>query len=213
VPRSQPGFAVLEPWEGPPPPEPPHQPWLSVAYGERGRCRVDTVVIHATAGHTSAGAMSRTLGQHDASWHVLIPHPGEKGHGQYAWRVVPDDCEAWHVRDRAKFSAPQEGWWPFPLRRPDVNSRSVGIEIVNLADGKDKYSEWQYRELAGYINYWRGRLPIRYVVTHAFLDPDRRTDPGPAFDWDHLLALLRHPLDRGGVQPRSHGTPGHRPSR
>jgi hypothetical protein len=49
------------------------------------------VVIHATAGHSSAGAMSVTLGAHRASWHILIPHPGEKGHGQYAWRVAPAD--------------------------------------------------------------------------------------------------------------------------
>lgn len=42
--------------------------------------RIRTFVIHATAGSSSAGAMS-VLFNHSASWHWLIPDENEQEHG------------------------------------------------------------------------------------------------------------------------------------
>jgi N-acetylmuramoyl-L-alanine amidase len=67
-----------------------------------------------------------------------------------------------------------------------VNSRSIGIELVNL--GEEPFAEPQMaaldRLLAGMLA--RHGLAPSAVIGHSDLAPDRKRDPGPRFDWRRL---------------------------
>ncbi|MEL7210761.1 MAG: hypothetical protein AAGK32_21410, partial [Actinomycetota bacterium] len=60
------------------------------------------------------------------------------------------------------------------------------IEIVNRITGThDPYSDWQVEMTVQIVRYAWAKYPnLRHVVSHAKLDPERRSDPGPLFPWD-----------------------------
>lgn len=145
---------------------------------------VTTLVVHATAGSSSAGAVSVMKKTTDpASFHWLVPDEDEIQHGQFVWACVPEALAAWHVRNAA---------W-----HPDVNSGlkkvnhwSLGIEVVNLQKN-DSFSTWQLEATARVARYCWAKYPnLTDVVSHAKLDSARRTDPGVQFDWDKFKNLV-----------------------
>lgn len=178
---------LLPEWKGPAAPFPAFKWWRSPdksyrhtrrpAYAPQG---IDTIVIHATAGGSSAGAMSVTQ-KGTASWHLLVPDEDEPGHGEYAYRCVPDSGAAWHVLSKCKH--PADG-------RTNINDRSMGVEVVNWQDGKDTFSDWQLRITAQWVRYCWSVLGCKYLYTHAFLDPGRKSDPGGMFDWDKFMSYV-----------------------
>jgi N-acetylmuramoyl-L-alanine amidase len=72
----------------------------------------------------------------------------------------------------------------------DINSRSVGIEIVNPGhDGG--YPDFPHRQIAAAIALCRDilkRRPMRAdrVVAHSDVAPSRKQDPGEKFPWRQL---------------------------
>ena len=71
------------------------------------------------------------------------------------------------------------------------NDFSIGIEL----EGEDEtpYTEKQYQVLAKLIAVLREAYPAigdDAVVGHCDVAPGRKTDPGLAFDWQHLNQLL-----------------------
>ena len=68
------------------------------------------------------------------------------------------------------------------------NDFSIGVEL----EGTDElpYEACQYRVLARLIRALRRRYPIGELAGHADIAPGRKTDPGPAFDWTRLRALV-----------------------
>jgi AmpD protein len=72
--------------------------------------------------------------------------------------------------------------------RPRCNDFSIGIEL----EGTDTrpYTARQYARLARLVQALRHRYPIADVVGHSDVAPGRKTDPGAAFDWSRLHALL-----------------------
>ncbi|HEY0940751.1 MAG TPA: 1,6-anhydro-N-acetylmuramyl-L-alanine amidase AmpD [Steroidobacter sp.] len=76
--------------------------------------------------------------------------------------------------------------------RERCNDFSVGIEL----EGSDEvaYEPGQYRVLSAVIlelcKAYPSLSPAR-VAGHSDIAPGRKTDPGPAFDWQRLHALLR----------------------
>lgn len=71
------------------------------------------------------------------------------------------------------------------------NDFSIGIEL----EGTDyiPYTETQYQQLVQIIKalqqVWP-HLTQEYIVGHCDIAPDRKTDPGPAFDWHYLYQQL-----------------------
>ena len=150
---------------------------------------VDTIVIHGTDGHSTESAVQtwRKAGGR-ASAHWIVPDEDEEGHGRFAWATVAETKAAWHCRTTG------------PARRligsgPKVNSRSLGVEVVNrITGGGDPYSTWQVDMTVEIVVYAWAKYPnLRHVVSHAKLDPTRRTDPGPLFPWDRFRQQV---LDR-----------------
>jgi AmpD protein len=75
--------------------------------------------------------------------------------------------------------------------RERCNDFSIGIEL----EGCDTqvFQAVQYRVLAGLLCELRGRyhsLRAAPLVAHSDIAPGRKTDPGPAFDWERLRRCL-----------------------
>ncbi len=108
------------------------------------------------------------------STHVLIRRDGEPV--QY----VPFQERAWHAG-----ASSYQG-------RERCNDFSVGIEL----EGADEipYEPAQYRVLSAVILALCEAYPslsLTRIAGHSDIAPGRKTDPGPAFDWQRLYALLR----------------------
>ena len=107
------------------------------------------------------------------SAHCLIERDG------HLVQFVSFDDRAWH--------AGESNW------RGDTgcNDFSVGIELEGCDD--EAYTEAQYQGLAGLIASLRLKYPAieaDALVGHSDIAPGRKTDPGPAFDWDRLKQLV-----------------------
>lgn len=93
-------------------------------------------------------------------------------------QFVPTTLRAWHAG-----VSTFEG-------RERCNDFSIGIEL----EGTDTlaYTDAQYARLDTLAAAIRARHPIRAVRGHEHIAPDRKTDPGVAFDWERF--------ERGGRQ-------------
>jgi AmpD protein len=108
------------------------------------------------------------------SAHLLIRRDG--GLVQY----VPLHLRAWHAGESS-----------FCGRRA-CNDYSIGIELEGTDD--TPYAEAQYARLGATVRALLEAYPTlhrRRIVGHCDVAPGRKTDPGPAFDWQRLRRLLR----------------------
>ena len=71
--------------------------------------------------------------------------------------------------------------------REQCNDFSLGIEL----EGTDTlaYTAQQYQALTDLTRCLRARYPLTAVRGHCDIAPERKTDPGPAFDWARYAAL------------------------
>ena len=141
-----------------------------------GEGRPDMIVLHYTGMATAADALERlcSLDAPQVSSHYLVYEDGR------ILQLVPEARRAQH----AGISS-WEG-------ETDINSRSVGIEIVN--PGHDLgYPDFPDRQIAAVIALCRDilrRRPMRAdrVVAHSDVAPSRKQDPGERFPWARLHA-------------------------
>lgn len=147
---------------------------------------VTTVVVHATAGVSSEDAVAE-MRTGRVSFHWLVPDEDEPQHGHFAWACAPEARAAWHVRNGAAHPDVAGGG-------DRINHVSLGVEIVNRQAGADRFSDWQVAMTARIVRYAWAKYPnLREVVSHAKLDPGRRSDPGGAFPWAHFRRLVVDP--------------------
>lgn len=107
------------------------------------------------------------------SAHYLIRRDGE------LVQYVPVTARAWH--------AGVSSW----RGRERCNDFSIGIELEGCDESP--YTDAQYLRLAELIRALRIAVPTLSadaLVGHSDIAPGRKTDPGPAFDWARLRALL-----------------------
>ena len=103
------------------------------------------------------------------SAHFLIRRDGE------LVQFVSCSDRAWH--------AGASSW----QGRERCNDFSIGIELEGT-DGLS-YEARQYEVLAALLRALKRRYPLTAAVGHSDVAPGRKTDPGPAFDWDRLARL------------------------
>jgi N-acetyl-anhydromuramoyl-L-alanine amidase len=94
-------------------------------------------------------------------------------------QYVPFAARAWHAGESSYRG------------RAACNDFSVGIEL----EGTDEvaYTEPQYQSLASLVRSLYDAYPtlgIERMTGHSDIAPGRKSDPGPAFDWPRLRALL-----------------------
>ena len=107
------------------------------------------------------------------SSHVLIRRDGEMV--QY----VPFRKRAWHAG-----ASCYQG-------RVACNDFSVGIELEGQDD--EPYTDVQYQVLAAVVKALIDTFPglsENSLAGHCDISPQRKTDPGPAFDWQRLQQQL-----------------------
>ncbi len=150
-------------------------------YNERAR-PVSMLVLHYTGMPDARSAIDWLANPASrVSAHYVIDEDGE------IIRMVAEDKRAWHAG---------ESWW---RGISDVNSASIGIEIVNPGHewGYRPFPEAQISALIPLIHDLVGRHGITRgnVVGHSDIAPARKLDPGELFPW-HRLARVRLALPR-----------------
>ena len=81
--------------------------------------------------------------------------------------------------------------------RDACNDFSIGIELEGADDVP--YSDAQYRELVTVTHQIFNRFPTitpERITGHSDIAPGRKSDPGPAFDWERYRAALSSPVVR-----------------
>src|SRR5689334_21023943 len=157
----------------------------------------DMILLHYTGMKDGPSALDRlTSGESKVSSHYVVFEDGR------IVQCVPEAQRAWHAG--VSFWAGQT----------DINSRSIGIEIVN--PGHDfGYPDFPLRQIAAVIALCksiltRHRIPVDRVLAHSDVAPARKQDPGEKFPWELLseshvghwvrpapLTLEGHGLKRG----------------
>lgn len=158
---------------------------------ERPSLSIDAIVIHNISlppGQFGTGAIQRffcgtldfathpyflTIQSLKVSSHVLITREGE------VIQFVPFTKRAWHAGQSSLFG--REQW----------NDFSIGIEL----EGTDElpFEEAQYAALSQLVKVLMKAFPAierKYIVGHSDIAPNRKTDPGPFFDWAYFDCLM-----------------------
>jgi len=139
---------------------------------------IDMLVLHYTGMETGQGALDRMRDEAaGVSAHYMLWEDGR------VVQLVGEDKRAWH--------AGVSSW----QGDEDLNSRSIGIEIVNgghdwpLAGGLlPPYPDQQVEALielcTGILGRWE--IPVCRIVGHSDIAPTRKDDPGEHFPWQRL---------------------------
>lgn len=139
---------------------------------------LDMLVLHYTGMETGDAAIERlTAKEAGVSAHYVVRETGE------ILQLVDEDKRAWH--------AGVSSW----QGDEDLNSRSIGIEIVNgghdwpasdgsLPDYPDAQIESVIAMSQAIIARWN--IPADRIVGHSDIAPVRKADPGEHFPWQRL---------------------------
>lgn len=107
------------------------------------------------------------------SCHLLIRRDGR------TIQYVPLNRRAWHA-GISSFGG-----------RENCNDFSIGIELEGTDDRP--FTDAQYEALGrasrAIVSQFPAITPSR-ITSHAMIAPERKTDPGPHFDWRRFLAML-----------------------
>lgn len=140
-----------------------------------GTLPLDILVLHFTGMLTAAAAVARLCDPAvEVSAHYTIEEDGT------VHAHVPEHRRAWQAGPSRWRGA------------PDVNSRSIGIEIVNTGHewGLAPYPPAQIGAVIALSRQIIARhlIPAGNVVAHSDIAPLRKTDPGELFPWRQLAA-------------------------
>ena len=160
--------------------------------------RIAYIVIHFTSEDFAESLRLLTeRTERPVSSHYLVPQTGDPTYSHRhlkVYRLVDEDQRAWH--------AGPSHW----RGHTDLNSRSIGVEVVNLAKctAEDqvnvmdspathcefpRYDEKQIDLLVSLLRDILKRHPTitpDNILAHSDIAIDRKLDPGPSFPWKHL---------------------------
>jgi N-acetylmuramoyl-L-alanine amidase len=135
----------------------------------------EILLLHYTGMATPEAAIERLCDpEARVSCHYVVLEDGK------ILQLVPERSRAWHAG---------LGSWE---GEGDINSRSIGIEIVNRGHDFD-YPDFPQGQIEAVIALCRdicarnGIVPEK-VLAHSDVAPARKRDPGEKFPWDRLFA-------------------------
>lgn len=145
---------------------------------------VDTIVLHHS-GDDKASKTYNALKSRGLSIHYIIDRDG------IIYYVLDEDKKAFHAEN--------------------LNSRSIGIEIVNTGRKDMEYTPQQYASIKSLIediaNRWGSiKVDNQHVVAHYQYSTSGKWDPSPNFDWSRI-GLVHHTTlaDLGKKVPSDYG--------
>ena len=134
----------------------------------------DMILLHYTGMPTGEGALERLCdAASKVSAHYVVFEDGR------IVQCVPEERRAWH--------AGVSSW----AGETDINSCSIGIEIVNPGH-EFGYRDFSLRQVAAVISLCksivtrRGPIPPDRILAHSDVAPSRKQDPGEKFPWTLL---------------------------
>ena len=144
----------------------------SPSHGER-KGPLDAIVLHYTGMASGAAALLRLCDPAtEVSCHYFVAEDGG------VLQLVPEARRAWH--------AGRSLW----AGESDMNSRSIGIEIVNPghAGGCPPFAGAQVEATIALCRDIAARhgIPPQRILAHSDIAPGRKQDPGEVFPWDTL---------------------------
>jgi N-acetylmuramoyl-L-alanine amidase len=139
----------------------------------RGYAKPDCVILHYTGMPTGEAALALLRNpKAEVSSHYFIWEDGR------IVQLVPEDRRAWHAG---------VSFWK---GERDLNSASIGIEIVNPGHdgGAPPFAEPQIVAVISLLKDIVARRAIRpeRILAHSDIAPARKIDPGEKFPWDRL---------------------------
>ena len=143
-------------------------------FGERRQENPPEMAVLHYTGMKNAEVALRRLCCRDAevSSHYLIRENGE------IIQLVAEDQRAWHAGNAC--------WRGIK----DINSRSIGIEIVNRGHehGYVEFPDVQMESVVRLLGdvVARNRIKPENILAHSDIAPLRKQDPGELFDWHSL---------------------------
>ena len=137
------------------------------------RAPPDMIVLHYTGMQTGEAALERLRDPAaEVSAHYMVEEDGR------IFRLVPEERRAWHAGS---------SWWK---GERDVNSVSIGIEIVNPGHefGYRAFPQAQIDAVIALLGDVRSRwdVPNDRILGHSDVAPARKEDPGELFPWKEL---------------------------
>jgi N-acetylmuramoyl-L-alanine amidase len=137
---------------------------------------LDMLVLHYTGMKDGPSALARMQEDKEprVSAHYMVEEDGR------VFQLVAEDKRAWQAG---------RSWW---RGDEDLNSRSIGIEIVNPGHefGYRPFPDQQIGSVIGLCKSILSRWPIpqNRIVAHSDIAPDRKEDPGEFFPWQRLAS-------------------------
>ena len=83
----------------------------------------------------------------------------------------------------------QAGKSSLPDGRTNVNSCSIGIELITTKDSLDAPTELQIKSLTALVKDIQSRYKIKYMLRHSDIAPGRKTDPWN-MNWEDFLKTI-----------------------
>jgi N-acetylmuramoyl-L-alanine amidase len=145
-------------------------------HDDRGGAAIDMLVLHYTGMTSGAAAINRLCDPAaKVSAHYTIDEDGT------VYAHVPEARRAWHAG---------VSYW---AGGDNINSRSIGIEIVNPGH-EFGYRTFPEAQIAALIELCTGILsrhpiPPSRVLGHSDVAPARKEDPGELFPWPCLAKV------------------------
>jgi N-acetylmuramoyl-L-alanine amidase len=161
----------------------------------------DMILLHYTGMQTGEAALQcLTTSASKVSAHYVVFEDGR------IVQCVPEEQRAWHAG---------ESVWADDT---DINSRSIGIEIVNPGH-EFGYPDYPLRQIAAVISVCksiitrRGPLSADRILAHSDVAPARKQDPGEKFPWGllsesgigHWVRAAPLDLEGGSLMPGDRG--------
>jgi len=150
--------------------------------------RPATLAVRYIVIHDTEGSYAGTLSEFQNPLAYVSAHYVIRSSDGAVTQMVPTKDVAWHAGN----------WW--------LNAHSIGIEHEGFAvDGASWFTEAMYRSSARLVRYLAAKYNIpldrEHILGHDnVVGPTPATvagmhwDPGPFWDWDHYMQLLRGPV-------------------
>jgi N-acetyl-anhydromuramyl-L-alanine amidase AmpD len=139
------------------------------------------VVIHVTQGSFASAVKAFRNPDHQAAAHYIVRQDGQ------VTQMIRELDVAFHAGNR------------------EYNERSVGIEHEGFVDRASSFTDAMYaasaRLTAGICGRYGIPVDRKHIIGHVEVPGTDHTDPGPYWDWDRYIRLVRRASAAASAPP------------